>query len=176
MAPRAPAAAPTRDAFGLPERTLVPRDQLGALSALEEDGVAPDLSPNFLEMLAREKRYQAAKARWKQFQQWRRTRNPRRSALEKKFGYDTKHAMHLVRLQRMAREILETGAVQVRRPDRAELLAIRDGAWSHAELVERAEANQLAIQHAMTNSSLPVSVDEDAIEALGVSIVQEVLG
>ena len=84
--------------------------------------------------------------------------------------------MHLVRLQRMAREILETGAVRVRRPDRAELLAIRDGAWSHAELVERAEANQLAIQHAMTNSSLPVSVDEDAIEALGVSIVQEVLG
>ena len=80
-----PAAAPTRDAFGLPERTLVSRDQLGALSALEEDGVAPDLSPNFLGMLAREKRYQAAKARWKQFQQWRRTRNPRRSALEKKF-------------------------------------------------------------------------------------------
>jgi len=45
--------------------------------------------------------------------------------LEAKFGFDTKHAMHLIRLLRMAREILETGVVHVKRPDAEELSAIR---------------------------------------------------
>ncbi|AEZ66297.1 hypothetical protein phiTE_131 [Pectobacterium phage phiTE] len=36
-------------------------------------------------------------------------RNAARHELEEKFGYDTKHAMHLVRLLRMSQEILETG-------------------------------------------------------------------
>src|SRR6478736_4334230 len=56
-----------------------------------------------------------------------------------KFGYCTKNAMHLVRLLRMCREILETGQVRVKRADAAELLAIRNGAWTLEELVKYAE-------------------------------------
>lgn len=50
-----------------------------------------------------------------------------------------KHAMHLVRLLRMGAEALETGVLNVKRPDAAELLEIRNGAWSYDELVEYAE-------------------------------------
>ncbi len=50
-----------------------------------------------------------------------------------------KHAMHLVRLLRMGAEALETGELLVKRPDAAELLAIRNGAWTYEELVEYAE-------------------------------------
>ncbi len=60
------------------------------------------------------------------------------AALEEKYGYDTKHAMHLVRLLRMGVEALRTGEVIVKRPDADELLAIRDGAWSYDEIVEYA--------------------------------------
>ncbi|MEM9075345.1 MAG: hypothetical protein AAGE52_43010, partial [Myxococcota bacterium] len=171
-----PKAEPKRADFGLPERTLVPKDQLGAADALQREGRSLDLSPNFLEVLDREKRYETARKRWQQFLQWKKHRNPKRSALEAKFGYDTKHAMHLVRLQRMALEILRTTEVRVRRDDREELLAIRDGAWSYDELVERAEANAEAIRAARKTSPLPAEPNEEEANALCVLIIQQVLG
>lgn len=52
---------------------------------------------------------------------------------------DFKHAMHLVRLLRMGAEALETGVINVRRPDATELLDIRAGKWTYEEVVEYAE-------------------------------------
>jgi hypothetical protein len=52
---------------------------------------------------------------------------------------NSKHAMHLVRLTRMAKEILLEGTVKVKRPDAEELNAIRDGAWTYDELIEWAD-------------------------------------
>lgn len=74
-----------------------------------------------------------------QYWEWKRNRNQTRSALEEEFGYDTKHAMHLVRLLRMGVEALRDGEIVVRRPDAKELLSIRNGAWKYEELVEYAE-------------------------------------
>lgn len=77
--------------------------------------------------------------KWKQYQNWRKNRNLARAELEEKFGYDTKHAMHLVRLLRMGEEILKTGQVLVKRPDAEELLAIRNGSWSYEDLLKWTE-------------------------------------
>lgn len=74
-----------------------------------------------------------------QYWVWKNNRNETRSALEEEFGYDTKHAMHLVRLLRMGVEALRDGEIVVRRPDAKELLSIRKGAWKYEELVEYAE-------------------------------------
>lgn len=74
-----------------------------------------------------------------QYWQWKQNRNEMRGSLEEQFGYDTKHAMHLIRLLRMSSEIIETGQVIVKRPDAAELLSIRNGAWSYEELIEYAD-------------------------------------
>lgn len=54
-------------------------------------------------------------------------------------GTDFKHGMHLVRLLRMGREILEHGEVLVKRPDAKELLEIRRGSWSYEQLVSYGE-------------------------------------
>ena len=172
-----PKAAPTRAGFGLPERAVVPRDQMGAAEAMRQDGRIEDadLSPNFLDMLDRERRYKAAQKTWSQYQTWLKHRNPKRSALEAKFGYDTKHALHLVRLLRMGAEILETGTLTVRRTDRDELLAIRDGAWSYDELVEQAEQLSVRVEQAAAISTLPEDPDEAALSSLCVEIVEEVL-
>ncbi|MCB9602112.1 MAG: nucleotidyltransferase domain-containing protein [Sandaracinus sp.] len=170
-----PKEAPTRAAFGLSERPTIPKDQLGAAETLLERGAFPDEAAGFLDTLAREKRFESAKKQWQQFQQWKRERNEARAALEAKHGYDTKHAMHLVRLQRMGLEILTRREVIVRRPDREELLGIRDGAWPFEKLLEEAERMAQAIRDAVPTSALPETVDEDAAEALGVAIVERVL-
>jgi len=74
-----------------------------------------------------------------QYWTWKKNRNKSRSVLEEEFGYDTKHAMHLVRLLRMGEEVLTTGQIIVKRPDAAELLAIRNGSMTYEEIVEYAE-------------------------------------
>jgi hypothetical protein len=60
--------------------------------------------------------------------------------------------MRLVRLQRMAIEILDHGEVRVRRPDRDELLAIRGGALSYDELLaeyKRSHAEKAGLPEAI---------------------------
>ena len=172
-----PEAEPTRGMFGLPERTLIPRDQQGAAETLMARGEVSTaaLSPNFLEILEREKAYRRARKSWEQYRGWLENRNRDRAALEARFGYDTKHAMHLVRLQRMAVEILRDKRVQVKRPDREELLAIRNGAWTYDALMERCEALEADIIAAAQLSALPETPDEAALDRLCIELVEEVL-
>ena len=173
-----PAGPPSRHEFGLPERMAVSADQLGAAEALRASEATAALmidavEPNFIELLNREKAYKAAQLHWKQYRSWLANRNHARAALEAQFGYDTKHAMHLVRLQRMAEEILRTGVVQVHRPDRDELLAIRDGAWTYDELERRTEELAADIERAATASTLPDEPDDLALDLLCVSLIEE---
>jgi len=83
-----------------------------------------------------ERAYAKAKQVYDSWVSWKKERNPARRELEEKSGYDTKHASHLVRLMRMGYEILTTGEVIVKRPDREELLAIKNGAWSYEKVME----------------------------------------
>lgn len=57
-----------------------------------------------------------------------------------------KNGMHLVRLMKMGVEILRDGDVNVKRPDAAELLAIRNGSWSYDELVAFGEEQERVIR------------------------------
>lgn len=212
-----PAGPPTRAEYGLPERTVIPSDQLGAASAAVQKkldtwewkhledidpaartavqnsmveilaemrlfgdetarfraaGRAIGLDDNFLELLERERHYAARQKDWEQYQLWLRQRNPQRSELEARFGYDTKHAMHLVRLMRMCREILTTGVVQVRRPDREELLAIRAGAWTYDALIAWAEAEDRALDALYATSPLPRTPDREKLDALCLEVME----
>ena len=90
--------------------------------------------------------YKTDKERWEQYWEWKKNRNAKRGELEEKFGYDTKHAMHLVRLLRMGAETLRYGEVRVRRSDAEELLAIRDGAWTYNQIISYAENMDSAVR------------------------------
>lgn len=83
--------------------------------------------------------YKTAKETHASYWSWKNNRNEARGDLEEKFGYDTKHAMHLVRLLRMGSEALRDGEIIVKRPDAEELLSIRNGSWTYEEIVEYAE-------------------------------------
>ena len=62
---------------------------------------ALQLPPDVVSALNAEKRHRAAIKHWDCYQTWKTDRNPARAELERQHGYDTKHAMHLIRLMRM---------------------------------------------------------------------------
>jgi predicted nucleotidyltransferase len=99
------------------------------------------IKDEYLEMATKELQFYSADLEWQQFASWSKSRNKARAELEVKYGYDTKHAAHLVRLIRMCREILETGKINVDRTDidAEELKEIRDGAWEYDKLEEYAK-------------------------------------
>lgn len=104
--------------------------------------------------------YESAKETWSNYWTWKKNRNETRSELEEQFGYDTKHAMHLVRLLRMGVEALTEGVIKVRRPDAAELLEIRAGAWNYEDLVAYAEMmDQKVIKELYPKTHLPKKPD-----------------
>lgn len=90
--------------------------------------------------------YQQAKDQHTNYWTWKNNRNVARNELEEQFGYDTKHAMHLVRLMRMGEEALSEGKIIVKRPDAEELLAIRAGSWTYEEVIEYAEEKDALIR------------------------------
>lgn len=134
------------------------------------------MDENFIHLMQMERQYAGAKREFDQYQNWKVTRNPARAALEEKYGYDTKHAYHLVRLIRMCREILTTGKVLVKRPDREELLTIRNGAWTYEQLIEFAEREELELNELyLTSTALPTKPDKEKLDQLCIRLVEQSL-
>lgn len=215
---------PSRGEFGLPERTVLPADQLAAAQAAiskrvdewtwnELESVGPDIrialqaeftrrlleitqwgedqvvgkvwqaagtalgfDTNFLQVMDQERRYLASLREYQQYQEWKKNRNPIRAEMEAKFGFDGKHALHLVRLSRCCKELLLTGELNVRRPDAEELLSIRKGAWTFDQLMSWFEKQDTEIEAAYLSSTLPKSPDRPKINDLCVSMVEESFG
>lgn len=130
-------------------------------------------SENFLEYLTQERGYRGAVAHWKQYQEWKENRNEKRSELEAKYGYDCKHGYHLVRLMRMAKEILEGKGCIVHRPDHEELLAIRNGAWTYDQLIEWSEEQEKIIDSLMITSTLRNQPNRVQLNWLCVDVMNE---
>ncbi len=104
--------------------------------------------------------------------QLQRIHGKRARGIEREHGYDTKQAAHLVRLLRMGLEIVRDGQVQVRRPDAAELIAIRDGALPFDGLLAHADALRADIARAVASSRLPLDVDRTAVDRLAFELVR----
>jgi predicted nucleotidyltransferase len=132
---------------------------------------ALSLPADVVAALNAEKKYRAAMKHWESYQTWKRQRNPARAELERVHGYDTKHAMHLVRLMRMGLEILERGELLVRRHDAAELIAIRNGALSFDELLSAAAELEQHMRRAAARTTLADDVDHERVDRLAVDLM-----
>ncbi len=155
------------------------RDVLASSSEPIEDRArtvathALHLPADVVSALMAEKKYRAALKQWGAYETWKSQRNPRRAELERRYGFDTKHAMHLVRLMRMGLEALQHGELLVRRPDAKELGAIRDGALSFDELTVLAATIQTEIERAAASTKLPDDVDREAVDRLAFDLMSE---
>jgi predicted nucleotidyltransferase len=93
-------------------------------------------------------------------------KNVHRAELEEKHGYDTKYAMHVIRLYGEAKELMENGRITLPRPNRAELIEIRQGKYTLSDIQELATQLESEALAAQATSPLPDRVDRDAISRL----------
>lgn len=162
---------PTREEFGLPSVRLLSADQMGALNELVNQDMLK-LDDNLMKRLQKENEFKRAVQEYKQYENWKITRNLFRSELEKLHGYDTKHAMHLVRLMTQCREILTTGKLNVFRADRDFLLDIRNGMLTCDEIIKWSEDQDKELDALAAISSLPHDPDRNKIDTLCQQIVE----
>lgn len=153
------------DTLRVGEGELVDAQRELAVSALE-------LPKAVVNALNAERKYRAALRHWEAYQAWKQERNPKRAELEARYGYDTKHAMHLIRLMRTGLELLESGELQVRRPDADELNAIRDGKLSFEGLLGEATELESRMQSAARLSALPDQIDFGFVDALALELIR----
>ncbi len=86
-----------------------------------------------------------------------------------KHGYDTKAAMHIIRLLNEGIEFMRTGRITLPRPEpeRSTLISIRTGEFGPLEKVlQLAEHKFEELASAEANSSLPAEVDRESISNL----------
>jgi len=169
-----PKALPQRGDFGLPAQRAVSQSELGAFENLSENAHA-SLPKDIVTLMTREKAYQAKMTQFMQYENWLKTRNPARAELEAKYGYDTKHGMHLLRLMRMCKEILSGQGVLVKRPDADELLAVRRGERGYDDLVNEAEQLEQECDVLYHDSPLPHKPDRNRLDELIVKMTQDYL-
>lgn len=153
---------PTRKEFGLSENSKIPREHQNAILALPLEWLAP----NSREMVLQEKKYDEALKGWTSYKKWEKERNPARKELERKHGYDTKHSMHLVRLCRMAEEILRDGVVLVKRPDAEDLKGILRGEWKYEDIECVADGLDARLDSLYKQSTLREKSDRAGIGTL----------
>ena len=91
--------------------------------------------------------YRAAEREYKKYTGWRKNRNPARAILEERYGYDVKHAGHLVRLLLQGVNILRTGDYNpvLTGGDRDTVLAVMHGKWEYERLIAFATEYDLVI-------------------------------
>ena len=167
-----PGDKPTRKAFGLSESSKIDEKYHGHILAMPTMYV----EEKYKDEVHREKQYADAMKDWSAYEGWKTERNPKRRELEAKAGYDSKHASHLIRLLRMAEEILLRGEVIVYRPDREELLSIRQCHWTYEKVLAHINEMEVRIEDANAKSTLREEADYDAISDLYLRIAREHYG
>lgn len=146
----------------------------GNLNTLYEDDNNTLGTPLFLVKFNKSE-YNNTKDRWTNYWKWKRDRNVTRGELEEKFGFDCKHAMHLVRLLRIGEEVLTTGEYRVKRPDAQELLDIRSGKWTYQQLIEYAEDKDKHIREVLYKQTCLPKVANKKLAAKLIMEIQDMV-
>lgn len=96
----------------------------------------------------------------------------KRWSMVQQIGYDPKNAAHLVRLLHLGYEYLTTGRMNVRRTwDRDMLIEVKTGQWPLDAV--KAHADEWFKKMRDADTVLPDSIDEDTVDTLVASIVEE---
>jgi predicted nucleotidyltransferase len=90
-----------------------------------------------------------------------------RPELTEQFGYDTKSAMHIIRILGEGIELMKTGHITLPRPEKDFLIEIRKGQYGSLTRVKALAEEMFALlDDARRNSKLPEGVNRPAISKL----------
>jgi len=131
-----------------------------------DDIIWPQLIKNRDKLLSKKLKHSFAGYAFAQLQRMQKlnekvNQNKKRLAEFEKFVYSTKNASHLMRLLNTAFDALVDKEIQVLRPERQLLIAIREGKYSYNELIKMANAKFALIEEAYMKSNLRNKVDID---------------
>jgi uncharacterized protein len=100
-------------------------------------------------------------------------KNIHRAALEERHGYDTKYAMHVIRLYLEGKEYVETGKITLPNSRVDLLIAIREGKYKRSEVEQMGRELQADALEAQQRSPLPDRVDLSAVSKLITDVYME---
>jgi uncharacterized protein len=83
-----------------------------------------------------------------------------------KYGYDTKAAMHALRLLYECLELMVHCRITLPRPEKELLIEVRSGNWTFERVLRQAQSLFAEVEHAVSTSPLPERVDRAAISRL----------
>lgn len=83
-----------------------------------------------------------------------------------KYGYDTKAAMHGLRLLYECLELMQRGRITLPRPEKKLLIEVRSGEWKLNQVLAQSRRLAREVNYAVLNSPLPERVDPTAISKL----------
>ena len=182
-----PTHAPTREEFGLGRERLSNEyyglleitfkntvDAIDIIDSTNEGGLDTLTKRELWRTFEKERKWRRAREEWESFQRWERERNPERHELEKKFGFDTKHASHCVRLMLQGLEILQKGTLSVRlsQEDRERCIGLKNGCCTYDALMEQCAGYNDLFECAHDLSTLPHGADNGRIEELLVGVTR----
>lgn len=112
---------------------------------------------------------------YREYWEWVAKRNDTRYQGNQAHGknYDAKNMMHTIRLLQVALEILTTGKLHVKRPNRDQLLAIKSGQLEYEDLLTLANNLAQQIESASVYSLLPDTANVAKIEEILISMRTE---
>lgn len=112
---------------------------------------------------------------YKEYWDWVEERNDNRYQTNLNHGknYDSKNMMHTIRLLQVAEEVLQDGKLNVKRPNREQLLDIKSGNMDYDDLLTMADKLMENIELNCTVSALPVAPDKDLAEKVLVEMRYE---
>jgi len=131
------------------------------------------VSENFLMSLQKEKSYMQMKKEWECYQNWKENRNKDRAILEKKYCFDTKHGMNLIRLMFECEELLTTGKITFPRPEAEFLLSVKNGSLTYDQLMEIVDNYDKKFEDLYEKSTLPKSPNRVKVNELCIELIEE---
>jgi predicted nucleotidyltransferase len=101
-----------------------------------------------------------------------------RPELVQAHGFDTKYAMHALRLGYQGLELLEAGrlTLPIQEPERSRVMAVRKGERSFEDVLAEIEAVERRLEGALEDTALPDAPDDDAVNAFLVDAYREAWG
>ena len=101
-----------------------------------------------------------------------------RPELVEAHGFDTKYAMHALRLGYQGLELLQTGRVTLPmpEPERSRVMAVRRGERSFEEVLAEIDEVERKLDAAFGQTRLPDGPDDDAVNAFLVDAYREAWG
>ena len=93
-------------------------------------------------------------------------------------GFDTKYAMHVVRLGRQGIELMTQGrlTLPMAEPARSRIMAIRRGEVPENEVIAEVTQVERELEAAIAASPLPAEPDREAVDAFIVDTYREAWG